>query len=112
MVLVSLSGSSPPITAYTSPVTPRSEGVTGGALSVAACAHFLRPKASRDFTLASSCDFRGGARAGRASQTTVSQERTNEGAANPGILSVECTPSHAMKGASERDARLNPDRFE
>lgn len=61
LVLVSQSGSSPPITAYTSPVTPRSEGVTGGALSVAACVHFLRPNTSHDFTLASSCDFRGGA---------------------------------------------------
>jgi hypothetical protein len=93
---------------------------------MAACVHFLRPKASCDFTLASSYDFRGGAprpgmlwakrparaRASRAFQTTVSQERTNEGAANPGILSIECTSSHATKVASERDARLNPDHFE
>jgi hypothetical protein len=30
----------------------------------------------------------------------------------PRILSIECTSSHAMKSASERDARLNPYRFE
>ena len=59
--LASQSGSSPPITAYTSLVTAKPEGVTGGVLSMAECVHFLRPKASRDFTLASSYDFRGGA---------------------------------------------------